>query len=96
MKLYEVLSVLSYDTKIFIQNYDEKRKKGNAQFQLVRNVTLEKIRNILDYDVIGMSVSENKGGLYIQVCRKDRLYERLNNNHLVQQFFHMKDFRERR
>ena len=80
MKLYEILSVLSHDTLVAIHNVDKKpRKHGRVMYQRAGNIPLEKIRNILGYDIMSLSVNQRHGGLWIQVFDRDRLYREVNN-----------------
>lgn len=84
MKLHELLRTLSYDTPIHIQNVDRKPRKPSYQYQAVKNVTLYKIRNILDKDVISISHSEK--GMWICVCDLEALHNRMDNRNLVTEY----------
>lgn len=71
MKLHELIMTLSYDTPIHIQNMDRVSSiKASYQFQLTRNVTLYKIRNLLNKDVT--SIRHCEKGVWIQVCDLER------------------------
>ena len=85
MKLHELLQTLSFNTPIHIQNSDRKPRKPSYQYQAVKNITLYKIRNLLDKDVI--SISHNEKGMWVCVCDLDRLYARTNNRELVTEYF---------
>lgn len=84
MKLHELLQTLSYDTPIHIQNADRKPRKPSYQYQAVKNITLYKIRNLLDKDVISISHSEK--GMWISVCDLEALHNRMNNRNLVTEY----------
>ena len=86
MKLYEYLIPIGFDTPVFIFNM-ERPPKGRHQYQKMGNVRWEKIRNILNYDVYGVSVSKD-GGLFIKVGRKEDTRQSLNNWDLVDKYFH--------
>ena len=95
MKLYEVLKPLSFDTLVHIQNVDRPRE-GRVQYTKLRNLRWEKIRNLLDYDVMHIVVHKENGGLFIQVHDADRLHQSLNNWDLVDKYYKRKDQREGR
>lgn len=92
MKLYEYLIPIGFDTPVFIFNM-ERPPKGRYQYQKMENVKWEKIRNILEYDVYGVSVSK-EGGLFIKVGRKDSTQRSLNNWDLVDKYFRRLDQRK--
>ncbi len=91
MKLYELLQVLSFKTNIAIHNVDDKRGK-RPQFQKLENVSLRKIRNLLDYDIMQITPSEK--GLWVQVFRRDRLQRDLDAWSIVDKWYLRKDQRE--
>lgn len=93
MKLYELLQVLSFKTNIAIHNVDDKRDK-RPQFQKLENVSLKKIRNILDYDIMQITPSEK--GLWVKVFRRDRLQRDLEAWSIVDKWYLRKDQREDR
>lgn len=84
MKLHELLQTLSYDTPIHIQNHDRKPRKSSFQYQAVKNVTLYKIRNLLDKDVI--SICHTEKGIWISVCDLEALHNRMDNRNLVTEY----------
>lgn len=95
MKLYEYLTPLNMDTLVAISNVDRPSKKGGRpQYQKLRNIKWEKIRNILEYDVMTVAVHKDNGGLYIQVFKRDRTLIDLEQWHLVDKYFRRKDQRE--
>ena len=97
MKLWEFLTPLNLETLVAISNVDRPPKKcGRAQYQRLRNIKWEKIRNILNYDVMQVKIHEKSGGLYIQVFNRKQTQESLNNWSLVDKYFHRKDQREGR
>lgn len=81
MKLNELLSVLSYEQLVGIWNTDDKRKRQPTPqtYCKVKNLTYDKIRNILDYDILGVNVCKSNGGLLIRVFDRERLYRSVNN-----------------
>lgn len=85
MKLHELLQTLSFNTPIHIQNSDRKPRKPSYQYQAVKNITLYKIRNLLDKDVI--SIHHNEKGLWICVCDLEALHNRTNNRELLNEYF---------
>lgn len=93
MKLYELLQVLSFKTNIAIHDVDDKRDK-RPQFQKLENVSLKKIRNILDYDI--MQITPSDKGLWVQVFRRDRLQRELGAWSIVDKWYLRKDQREGR
>lgn len=97
MTLCEVLKPLNLDTLVLIYNIDDprnKRRKGRPQYQKLRNIPWEKIRNNLDKEVMCISVNKDNGGLYIQLHDKERLKRSLNNWDLVDKYFLRKEHRE--
>lgn len=97
MKLWEYLTPLNLDTLVAINNVDRPpRRRGRVQYQKLRNVKWEKIRNILNYDIMSVTVHKENGGLFIQVFERERLHRDLDNWNLVDKYFHRKDQREGR
>ena len=95
MTLYEYLKPLNLDTLVAINNVDRPpRTRGRVQYQKLRNIPWEKIRNNLDYDVMSVAVHEDNGGLFIQVCDSERAKKSLNNWDLVDKYFKRKEQRE--
>lgn len=94
MTLYEFLKPLNLNTLVAISNVDRPPKKnGRVQYQKLRNIPWEKIRNILDYDIMQVTVHEDNVGLYIQVFRRENTIRSLNNWDLVDKYFTRKDQR---
>lgn len=94
MKLYELLQVLDFKTVIAIHNVDDKSNRHRPQFQKLENVSLKKIRNILDYDI--MQITPSDKGLWVQVFRRDRLEREMKAWNIVDKFYLRKDQREGR
>ena len=97
MKLWEYLTPLNLDTLVAINNVDRPpRRRGRVQYQKLRNVKWEKIRNLLDYDIMSVTVNKENGGLFIKVFERERLHRCLDNWDLVDKYFQRKDQREER
>lgn len=97
MKLWEFLTPLHMDTLVAISNVDRPPKRcGRVQYAKLRNIKWEKIRNILDYDIMQVTVHADNGGLFIQVCDREATKKSLNNWDIVDKYFHRKDQREGR
>lgn len=77
MKLHELLSKISYETMVAINNVETPRR-GKLTYQKAENINLKKIRNILDYEIMSISVTSGKG-LFILIYSKDRLDRDVNN-----------------
>lgn len=91
MTLCEFLKPLNFNTLVAISNVDRPpRKNGRVQYQKLRNVKWEKIRNILDYDVMQVTVHQENGGLYIQVFKRENTLRSLNNWDLIDKYFQRK------
>lgn len=95
MKLYEALIPLSFETLIYIQNVDRPRG-GRVQYTKLRNLKWEKVRNLLEYDVMQIIPHKENGGLFIQVHDADRLHRSLDNWDLVDKYFKRKEQRRER
>ncbi|MBR1673576.1 MAG: hypothetical protein IJ703_01295 [Eubacterium sp.] len=93
MKLYELLSVLSFDASIAIHNVDDKTDK-RPQFQKLRNVNMKKVRNILNYDI--MQISQSEKGLWVQVFDRDSLHRELQAWNIADKWFLRQDQRNGR
>ena len=93
MKLHELLSVLSFDIPIAIHNVDDKRDK-RPQFQKLRNVNMYKVRNILNYDIMQISMSQK--GLWVQVFNRDSLHRNLQAWNIADKWFMRQDQRNGR
>ena len=94
MTLYEYLKPINLDTLVAINNVDRPpRTRGRVQYQKLRNIPWEKIRNNLDYDVMSVAVHKDNGGLFIQVCDSERTKKSLNNWDLVDKYFKRKEQR---
>ena len=97
MKLWEFLTPLNMDTLVAISNVDRPPKKcGRIQYAKLRNIRWEKIRNILNYDIMQVTVHKENGGLFIQVFSRERTEQSLNQWGIVDKYFHRKDQREGR
>lgn len=97
MKLWEYLTPLNLDTLVAISNVDRPPKRcGRVQYSKLRNIKWEKIRNILNYDVMQVTVHADNGGLFIQVFDREATKKSLNNWDIVDKYFHRKDQREGR
>lgn len=97
MKLWEFLTPLNMDTLVAISNVDRPPKRcGRVQYAKLRNIRWEKIRNILEYDIMQVTVHKENGGLFIQVFDREKTKRSLNNWDVVDKYFHRKDQREGR
>ena len=95
MTLCEYLKPINLDTLVAISNVDRPPKtKGRVQYQKLRNIPWEKIRNNLDYDVMTVTVHKDNGGLFIQVYDREGLQKSLDNWDLVDKYFKRKEQRE--
>lgn len=58
MKLCELLKVLPLDTLVGIWNIDSKHERCPTPqtYQKIKNLTWKKLRNVIDYDVLGAAV----------------------------------------
>lgn len=92
MKLYEALTPLHPDTLVAIHNVDRPRK-GRIQYQKLRNVKWEKIRNIFDHDVMSISIHKENSGVFISVHDRDRVLRSVDNWDLVDKYFKRKEQR---
>ena len=63
------------------------------QYQKLRNIPWEKIRNDLDYDVMQVTVHKGNGGLYIQIFDRERTLKSLDGWQLVDKYFKRKEQR---
>ena len=94
MTLYEYLKPLNLDTLVAISNVDRPPKnRGRVQYQKLRNIPWEKIRNILDYDVMQVTVHKDNGGLFIQVFNRERTLKSIDEWQLVDKYFKRKEQR---
>lgn len=94
MTLYEYLRPLNFDTLVAIYNVDRPPKNhGRAQYQKLRNINWEKLRNNLEYDVMQVTVHKENGGLFIQVHDRERTLKSLDNWDLVDKYFKRKEQR---
>ena len=94
MTLYEYLKPLNLDTLVIISNVNRPcRTRGRAQYQKLRNIPWEKLRNNLDYDVMQVTVHKENGGLYIQVHSREQTLKSLDNWDLVDKYFKRKEQR---
>lgn len=85
MQLSELLQCLSFDTRVGIWNIDDPREKQPTPqtYQKAGNVPWSKLRNIIDYEVLGVCPVERVNGLLIKVYSKERLMRSLNNSDLA-------------
>lgn len=86
MTLKDLLIVLSLDDYIGI--WDTSRKNGRysnrpsqQQYQKIGNIPWEKLRNVIDYDVLGVNHTEK--GYLVRLYKKDELERSLNNYDLA-------------
>ena len=94
MTLYEYLKPLNMDTLVAINNVDRpSRNNARVQYQKLRNVKWEKLRNNLDYDVMNVTVHKDNGGLFIQVHDREKTRKSLDNWDLVDKYFKRKEQR---
>lgn len=94
MTLYEYLRPLNLDTLVAISNVDRPpRKNGRIQYQKLRNISWEKIRNNLEYDVMQVTVHKENGGLFIQIYDRKKTLKSLDNWELVDKYFKRKEQR---
>ena len=94
MTLYEYLKPLNLDTLVAISNVDRPpRNRGRVQYQKLRNISWEKIRNNLDYDVMQVTIHKDKGGLFIQVFDRERTLKSIEEWQLVDKYFKRKEQR---
>ena len=64
------------DTLVAISNVDRPPKScGRVQYAKLRNIRWEKIRNILKYDIMQVTVHKENGGLFIQIFDRERKTE---------------------
>lgn len=94
MTLYEYPRPLNLDTLVAISNVDRPpRKNGRIQYQKLRNISWEKIRNNLEYDVMQVTVHKENGGLFIQIYDRKNTLKSLDNWDLVDKYFKRKEQR---
>lgn len=85
MKLHELLEVLPYDQRIGIWDVDNKRasQPKPQSYTKVGNLPYRKIRNVVNYDVMGICIVEQNKGLLVRVYNKERLEKSLDHHDLA-------------
>lgn len=96
MKLYELLKTLSREQLVGVWNIDNKRTSQPTpqQYSKVDNLRYGKLRDLLEYDVMGVYVQPKNNGLLIKVYKKDRVDKSLEHWDLVDKFMNRMDKRK--
>ena len=85
MKLIDLLKNVSSDTLIGIWNIDNKREKCPTPqtYQKACNIPWDKIKNIVDYEILHINVNDKNSGLLVRIYDKERLQRSINNSDLA-------------
>jgi len=93
MKLVDFLKVIGKEDYVGIWNIDDRKGNGPTQQQYCKsqNLSWDKLRNIIDYNVLGINHTEK--GYLVRVYSKDRVDRSLSEWGVVNKYFQRLDQR---